>query len=242
METNPQELPKQETNIERESKKNKRFLILAGIGMLIILTVLSSSIFLYRRLENVKIGPQNDVVLPPVTTISHRLTKPLIIPTTQPFTCNLSNPEYCQTIERIKQLVDSNQIDQLVPLLQMSTITCEYPSYPPDYIPITACNGMTNGEEVDAITIAYNVSEGNYYTSSQFIQTLGNYMQKNGPFSFKRFTYDENMPAPGGALNYLSTDGKSMLSIDLRTVNNKIVIDGVMLGISNEYFDSLSGQ
>lgn len=117
------------------------------------------------------------------------LASPTIIPTTATATpVDDSFTQFVKLFGKIVPILRDSHFEQLSTLQPQTEVTCndEAPYNP------TICQGQPNGTRVSGYTIGYEASEGSIYSRDQFIQTLTNYVNDHGPFSYGSNRIDGN--------------------------------------------------
>jgi hypothetical protein len=112
----------------------------------------------------------------PVVTPTSQVTGPM----SQTEACDVTDSSFCTVIGDIKNFLTTKNYSGFLSYQTLTSITCD-----PESLFTIVCDGAAKGTVRQGYTIGYNESEGSIVPKDQYVATITNYIQTNGPFRYQ---------------------------------------------------------
>lgn len=212
--------------------KRINYWIVAVIFLSVIIIVLG--FFTFSLLKNQKtetlttapitIPVSSGITVSPVQKVIPSLTLQPSSTTPFPTADPKSGNQFIQMIQELVPVLENNEFERLTQILPQQEVTCDASA---PYLP-RLCESKPNGTKVTGFFIGYEGSEGTLYSKEQFINTLKNYVQEHGRFTFG----SSRIYGESGSIMLYNNDRKWEMGVVLKRTDQKWSIQYTLLGVN----------
>jgi len=122
--------------------------------------------------------PTAKTTILPTNTVASPV--PTAISPTKALSCEVPDNTYCPVLADLKLSYSSKNYAGFLAYQDLQSVTCD-----PDGMFVSICEGEAKGMVKQGYGIGYNQSEGTMLLKVDYIKTVDNYINSNGPFNYR---------------------------------------------------------
>lgn len=203
------------------------------ITMMLLVTYILPGAYFYSQAKDLPAVTTDTLVEPTNSPAS-------IMPRTQTETsCDVDDKEFCDLLDSIKPLVQSENFQTLVTYQNPREVTCDDKTRSAQGLPLghseNFCKGIPEGGKTKGYLIGYNQSEGSNMNAKEYEDALKTYFTKNKPFKYIGYVVKDDK----AYIVYTSYDNTDLFALSAKKYGSDWKLEGITLGVVSMDFTSL---